>query len=51
MKCGICEQGCNILEGGTGLCRMYTQTGGQIVERLPDSYLAVLPFSITSAPP
>lgn len=50
MKCQICEQGCNIPEGGTGICRMYTQKDGAVVEKYPDSYLAMMPVSIETVP-
>ncbi|TAJ45355.1 radical SAM protein [Methanofollis fontis] len=50
MKCRICEQGCTIPEGSTGICRMYTVRGGEFVERHPDAYLTVMPVSIETVP-
>ena len=50
MKCTICEHRCTITEGGTGICRMYTNTGGVIHEKYPDSYLTVMPVSIETIP-
>ena len=50
MKCGICEIGCEIAEGRTGRCRMYTCENGVIAERFPHSYMALLPISIETMP-
>ncbi|NMB78004.1 MAG: radical SAM protein [Methanomicrobiales archaeon] len=49
-QCRICEQGCRIPPGGTGICRMYTQEDGTIRERYPDSYLTIMPVSIETVP-
>lgn len=50
MKCTICEIGCDIKDGGIGVCGMYTQGGGEIRERFPDRYLAAVDTAIESMP-
>ena len=35
MRCGYCERRCEIAEGETGFCRMYTVSGGMVRERFP----------------
>ena len=35
MRCNYCERRCEIIEGGTGVCRMYTVSGGTVKERFP----------------
>lgn len=50
MKCGICEFGCEVPEGGSGRCGAYTCTDGRIVERLPRLYLHVYPVAIETVP-
>jgi len=50
MECGICEFFCDIGENGTGMCGMYTNHGGTIAEKYPDSYLVTVPSEIESMP-
>ncbi|NQS73472.1 MAG: radical SAM protein [Methanoculleus sp.] len=50
MRCHICENRCVIRPGGTGLCRMYINEGGRIVERFPDHYIATMPIAIETMP-
>lgn len=50
MKCLICGHRCQIQEGGTGRCRMYTCFSGEIVERLQNRYLSIWPSSIETIP-
>lgn len=38
MQCNYCERKCNIEDGKTGFCRMYTASGGGIRERFPHSW-------------
>ena len=41
---------CDIKDGGTGGCGMYTQADGEIRERFPDRYLAAVDTAIESMP-
>lgn len=50
MKCNICERGCIITEGKTGICGLYENRERQIVERFPDQYLVACPISIETMP-
>jgi len=49
MRCMICERGCQVTPGDTGLCGRYRNDGGRMVERYPDRYLITFPCS-TSTP-
>ena len=35
MRCNYCERRCDINEGDTGFCRMYTVANGSVAERFP----------------
>ena len=50
MKCNICEIGCDLAEGKSGQCRMYTNKNGQIIERFPHTYFTMFPVSIETVP-
>ncbi|MGM0771715.1 MAG: radical SAM protein [Halobacteriota archaeon] len=50
MKCNICEMGCNLAEGKSGQCRMYTNKNGKIFERYPCNYFTMMPVSIETVP-
>jgi pyruvate-formate lyase-activating enzyme len=50
MKCEICENLCEIPKDKSGKCRMYTNSGGNIVEKFPDAYLTLLPVTIETVP-
>ena len=50
IACHICEQGCVLAEGKTGVCGMYEQKDGRIEERFADRYLLVCPISIETMP-
>lgn len=50
MRCGICEIGCDIPEGGIGRCSMYTNESETVTERYPDRYITVMPISIETMP-
>ena len=50
LKCHICEQGCVLNEKNTGICGMYAQKDGHLVERFPDRYLVACPISIETMP-
>ncbi len=50
MRCAICENSCDILENGTGICGMYTNLGGKQVERYSDRYLVTVPSEVESMP-
>ena len=50
MKCPVCEIGCDIPEGGTGRCGMYTSLGKGIAEIHADSYMAMMPVSLETVP-
>ncbi|WP_242966768.1 hypothetical protein [Desulfosporosinus sp. FKA] len=46
LKCSICERGCVVPEGKTGVCGLYQNDSGNIRELFPDKYLTVCPISI-----
>ncbi|MBU1054632.1 MAG: radical SAM protein [Proteobacteria bacterium] len=48
--CNICEQGCLLGKGKSGVCGLYELQGRQITEILPDRYLTVCPISIETMP-
>ncbi|HHS49097.1 MAG TPA: radical SAM protein [Desulfurella acetivorans] len=50
MKCNICEFRCDIQESGCGICGMYENKNGQIVERFKNAYLFINPISIETQP-
>jgi pyruvate-formate lyase-activating enzyme len=50
MECTTCENRCEINDGGTGVCGMYTVRQGFLVEKYPDSYLVVVPAEVESMP-
>ncbi len=50
MNCNICERGCVITQGGTGVCGLYSRKGEEIVELNPDKYLIICPISIETMP-
>nr|WP_320132132.1 radical SAM protein [uncultured Holophaga sp.] len=50
MECPICENRCQIPEGGLGTCGMYLNRGGSLVERFPDQYLVKVPAEIEAMP-
>ncbi|WP_020586190.1 radical SAM protein [Desulfobacter curvatus] len=50
LNCHICEQGCILAEGKTGVCGMYEQKHGHIEERFADQYLVACPISIETMP-
>ena len=50
MQCAICENRCNITEGRTGICGMYTNAGDCLTEKYPDQYLVVVSAEIESMP-
>ncbi|WP_035241057.1 radical SAM protein [Desulfobacter vibrioformis] len=50
LNCHICEQGCVLADGKTGLCGMYEQKQGRIEERFADRYLVACPISIETMP-
>jgi len=50
LNCHICEQGCVLAEGKTGVCGMYEQKHGCIEERFADRYLVACPISIETMP-
>lgn len=50
VQCRICEHKCNIGEGSTGICRMYTQSGGVLREKYPGRFFACYPVSSESIP-
>jgi pyruvate-formate lyase-activating enzyme len=50
MQCQICGHHCQISEGGTGRCKMYTCSSSKIIERFPDKYLAIWPSQIETVP-
>lgn len=50
MNCHICERGCEIPEGGSGACGMYSNREGKIVELFPHKYLITTPISIETMP-
>lgn len=50
MECPTCENRCSIPEGGSGVCGMYVNQGGALVEKYPDQYLVMVPSEIESMP-
>jgi len=50
MQCSYCERRCDIPEGGTGFCRMYTSLQGVITERFPGRWSACGTSVIESMP-
>lgn len=50
MICDICENRCEVAEGGTGPCGQYRQTNDVIQECYADSYLIVCPILIETMP-
>ena len=50
MRCMICERGCQVTPGDTGLCGRYRNDGGRMVERYPDRYLITSPISVETIP-
>ena len=50
MKCNICEFRCDIQDSKFGLCEMYENKNGQIVERFKNAYLFINPISIETQP-
>jgi len=50
MQCNYCERRCEIPEGKTGVCRMYTFSGGNIIERFPHRWSACSTSVIESMP-
>ena len=50
MLCNYCERSCEINEGKTGFCRMYTVSDGEIIERFPHRWSACSTSVIESMP-
>jgi AmmeMemoRadiSam system radical SAM enzyme len=50
MHCSYCERRCDIQDGKTGFCRMYTSVNGEIRERFPDRWSACTTSQIESMP-
>lgn len=50
MKCNICEFRCDIQESKSGLCKMYENKKGHIIERFKNTYLFINPISIETQP-
>lgn len=50
MRCSYCERRCEIAEGRTGFCRMYTVADGAITERFPYRWSACGTSVIESMP-
>ncbi len=50
MQCDICAIGCEVFEGGQGICGKYTLQAGHMVEIYPDRYLMICPISIETMP-
>lgn len=50
LNCHICEQGCVLAHGKTGVCGMYEQKQGRIEERFAGRYLVACPISIETMP-
>ena len=50
MRCNYCERRCEIAEGKTGFCRMYTVSGGTVIERFPHRWSACGTSVIESMP-
>ncbi|NLV27043.1 MAG: hypothetical protein GXY48_07750 [Methanomicrobiales archaeon] len=45
-KCLYCPHHCDISEGSTGRCAMYTSSNNEIIERYPDHWLVVTPVCV-----
>lgn len=50
MHCNYCERRCEIIEGDTGFCRMYTRSANNIVERFPHRWSSCGAAVIESVP-
>lgn len=50
MQCNICAIGCEVFEGGQGICGKYTLQAGDMAEIHADRYLMVCPISIETMP-
>lgn len=50
MQCSYCERRCDIPDGGSGFCRMYTVMQGVIAERFPDRWSACGTSVVESMP-
>lgn len=50
MQCDICAIGCEVFEGGQGICGKYTMQAGDMVEIHADRYLMICPISIETMP-
>lgn len=50
MNCNYCEWRCNLLEGQTGVCQMYTLKEDQVAERFPDAWTSLYVTHIESIP-
>lgn len=50
MRCPICERGCILEPGKTGLCGRYTLEDGGVGECYPDRYLIASPISVETIP-
>ncbi len=50
MLCNYCERRCEIAEGKTGYCRMYTRDGNAIRERFPHRWSSCASLAIESIP-
>ncbi len=50
MHCSYCERRCEITEGGTGFCRMYTVSEGVIRERFPHRWSSCGSYVLESMP-
>ncbi|PWR71155.1 radical SAM protein [Methanospirillum stamsii] len=49
-KCLYCPHHCDISEGSTGRCAMYSSSNNEIVERYPDHWLVVTSVSVETIP-
>jgi AmmeMemoRadiSam system radical SAM enzyme len=50
MKCNYCEWRCELSDGQSGVCGMYTQQEGVIRQRFPDRYTTYMAVHIESIP-
>ncbi|MDD2568777.1 MAG: radical SAM protein [Clostridia bacterium] len=50
MRCTVCENSCELLEGKKGKCGLYYETDGEILEKFPEQYLMICPISIETMP-
>jgi pyruvate formate lyase activating enzyme len=50
MRCNYCERRCEIAEGGTGFCRMYTVSGGSVAERFPHCWTSCGAYCLEAMP-